>query len=169
MQLFLSTTQDWRRPFWLVLMIVSSIVFTFAFACAAPFAAFAAATALTLQRRDAVILMLGVWMVNQLTGFLFMNYPWDANTFAWGAALGMTALVSMFAARTAASRLSHLPPLICCTLAFLVDFMAYEVCCYVSALVLGGVEDFTFTIQSRIVAINACALVGLFALNRVGL
>lgn len=160
--------QGWRRPFWLVLMIVSSIAFTFAFACAAPFAAFAAATALTLSRRDALMLMLGVWLANQATGFLFMDYPLDTNTIAWGLALGVTALVSLGAARIASSRLSQLQPLMCCAVAFLAAFSAYEISLYVFSLVLGGLENFTFSVQSRVFAINACALISLFALNAVG-
>lgn len=168
MQPFLSKTQDWRRPFWLALLIASSIGFTFGFACAVPFAAFSAATALTLPKQDALILTVGVWLANQLTGFLLMSYPWDATTFAWGAALGITGLVSMLAARATALRLGHLHPLLCCTMAFLGAFIVYEASCYVSALTLGGVEDFTLEIQARVFAINACALIGLFAFNRVG-
>jgi len=168
MQPFLSSTQDWRRPFWLGLLITSSIAFTFAFACAVPYAAFAAATALTLPRRDAVILMVGVWLANQLTGFLFLHYPLDANCFEWGAALGVVALLSLFAGRITAFRLKNMNPIICCTLACLAAFLAYETSCYGFALVLGGCEDFTLPIQARIFAINACALVGLFAVNRAG-
>lgn len=168
MQTFTSTTQDLRRIFWLTLLIIASVAFTFAFACAVPFAAFAAATALTLPRRDALVLMLGVWLANQLTGFMFMNYPLDANTLAWGAALGVTALVSMFAARITTARLKHVQPFLRGAVAFLVAFTAYEISCYTFALMLGGVEDFTLAIQSRIFALNAAAFVGLFALNRLG-
>jgi hypothetical protein len=168
MQPLLSQAQDWRRPFWLGLLIVSSIAFTFAFACAVPYAAFAAATALTLPRRDALILTGGVWLANQLTGFLFLHYPIDTIALLWGAALGIVALASLFAARITAARLRHMHPVVCCTLAFLAAFIAYEASCYGFALVLGGREDFTLAIQTRILAINVCALIGLFAVNRVG-
>ncbi len=168
MQPFLSQGQDWRRPFWLGLLIVSSIVFTLAFACAVPFAAIAAATALTLARRDALILTAGVWLANQLTGFLFLHYPFDTNTLLWGAALGIVALASLCAARITAARLRHMNPLVCCTLACLAAFVAYEASCYGFALLLGGREDFTWAIQARILVINICALIGLFAVNHVG-
>jgi len=168
MQPLLSNVQDWRRPFWLSLLIVSSIAFTFAFACAVPYAAFAAATALTLPRRDALILTAGVWLANQLTGFLFLHYPLDLNTLLWGAALGVVALASLFAARITAARLRAMNPLVCCTLACFAAFVAYEASCYGFALVLGGCEDFTLPIQARILAINVCALIGLFVVNRAG-
>jgi hypothetical protein len=168
MQPLLSSAQDWRHPFWLALLIASSFIFTLAFACAVPFAAFAAATALTLSKRDAFILIIGIWLANQLTGFFFMNYPWDVNTFAWGIALGITAIISCAVARVTAMRLSNFNPLLCRTLAFFAAFMAYEASCYASAFMLGGVDDFTLAIQTRIFALNACALVGLFVVNYVG-
>lgn len=168
MQPLLSALQDWRRPFWLSLLIISSMAFTLAFACAVPFAAFAAATALTLAKRDAFILMVGVWLVNQITGFFFMNYPWNANAFAWGPALLIVALVSMMAARVTAKHLRQLHPLLCCTLAFLAAFLGYEVSCYASSLVLGGQEVFTLEIQGPIFILNAWALLGLFAINYAG-
>lgn len=168
MQSSLSPAQDWRRPFWLALLIVSSVAFTLWFECAAPFAAFAAATALTLPRRDAVLLMLGVWLANQFTGFMFLNYPLDANTFAWGAALGATALISLLAARAVTTRFSNSSPVLSITLAFMVAFAAYEASCYAFSMVLGGVENYTLAIQSLIFALNVGALIGLFTLNYIG-
>lgn len=168
MQSSLSPAQDWRRPFWLALLIVSSVAFTLGFACAVPFAAFAAASALTLPRKDAIMLMLGVWLANQLTGFLFMNYPLDTNTLVWGTALGVTALVSLFAARAVATRFSNSNPLVNATVTFFAAFVAYEACCYAFSLALGGTENYTFVIQSRLFVLNVGALVGLFALNQIG-
>lgn len=169
MQPLLSSLQDWRRPVWILLLIASSIAFTLAFACAVPFAAFAAATALTLPKRDALVLMIGVWLANQITGFFFMDYPWDANAFAWSPALLITALVSMMAARITSKHIRHLHPLLCSALVFLAAFTGYEITCYVSSLMLGGEEVFTLKIQGPIFMLNALALTGLFAVNYVGL
>ena len=168
MKPFLASAQDWRRPFWLILLIASSVGFTFGFACAVPFAAFAAATALTLSKRDATILMVGVWLANQATGLLFLDYPLDANCFERGAAFAVVALVSLLAARVTAAQLPQVHPLVCCTLAFLAAFIAYEAGCSGFSLLLGGQEDYTLAIQARIFAINACALIGLFAVNYLG-
>ena len=67
---------DRRHQLWLTLLVTGSVAFTTVFACAAPFAAFSAATALALSRRDALLLTAGVWLANQLTGFLVLGYPW---------------------------------------------------------------------------------------------
>src|SRR5271165_5988655 len=80
----------WRRPTWLLLLVAASVAFTFTFACAAPFAAFAAASACTLPRRDAYSVAGAVWLANQGVGFAFLHYPWTMNCLAWGAALGTT-------------------------------------------------------------------------------
>ena len=43
----------WRRPIWIALLVAASIAFTLGFACATPFAAFAAAASLTMNCRNA--------------------------------------------------------------------------------------------------------------------
>lgn len=161
-------SQNWQRPFWIILLIASSFIFTFMFACAVPFAAFATATALTLHRRDAFMIISCIWLSNQLTGFLFMAYPLDANTFAWGAALGVTALFSTFAARYVAMHFNNMNAFLRYSSAFTAAFMAYEMVCYISALLLGGTENFTAEIQVRIFLINACALAALIVVNKIG-
>jgi hypothetical protein len=52
----------WRRP-------PASIAFSLGFACATPFAAFAAAASLIMNRRDAMLLVALVWLANQGVGF----------------------------------------------------------------------------------------------------
>jgi hypothetical protein len=48
-----SASAGWRHLFWLALLVGASIAFSLGFACAIPFAAFAAAAALTpRQTRD---------------------------------------------------------------------------------------------------------------------
>jgi hypothetical protein len=53
-----SAPVGWRHLFWLTLLVGASVAFSLGLACAIPFAAFAAAAALTLSRRDALILEL---------------------------------------------------------------------------------------------------------------
>jgi hypothetical protein len=71
------------------------------FACAVPFAAFGAVSAMTLPRRDALLLAVALWLINQVIGFAVLHYPWDGMTLAWGAILGATALLSTAAAQAA--------------------------------------------------------------------
>lgn len=79
-----AASAGWRHLVWLGLLISASVAFSLGLACATPFAAFAAAAALTLSRRDALVLVTSVWFANQFVGFTVLDYPWTANSFAWG-------------------------------------------------------------------------------------
>jgi hypothetical protein len=161
-----SSENHWRHAFWLALLVASSVVFTFGFACAAPFVAFATAAAITQPRQDAYLLIAAVWTVNQLVGFTFLHYPWNADTLAWGVAIGVSAALSTLAARWGASRVNGMRGVV---IAFLLAFAAYEGALFATALALGGTADFTLAIKGRMFAINAIALIGLLLLNRVGI
>ncbi|HTU91940.1 MAG TPA: hypothetical protein VMF69_17795, partial [Gemmataceae bacterium] len=89
MQSFSSFASDWRRPVWVLLLVAASVAFSFGLACAMPFAALCAVGACTLPRRDAFYVAGAAWMTNQVIGFGFLHYPWTANCFAWGAAIGL--------------------------------------------------------------------------------
>jgi hypothetical protein len=158
-----------RHVLWLTVLVGASVAFTFGFACAVPFAAFAAATALTLNTRDALLLTIALWLANQIVGFAFLHYPWDASTFTWGAVLGIIALLSTAAARFAATRLAHLPLSLVPVLSFVAAFVVYEGSLFiVSAAWLGGTEDFAGSIVLYIAELNAAAFVGLLVLDRLG-
>jgi hypothetical protein len=150
-----------RRSLWLGLLIAASVAFTLGFACAVPFAAFGAIAAMTLQRRDALLLILGVWAVNQVIGFTVLHYPWDGTTMTWGVVLGAVALLCTAAARLAVR--GH-GPVVTSLTSFAAAFLVYEGGLYVvSAVWLGGTEDFATAIVLRILAINAAAFAGFMA------
>jgi hypothetical protein len=151
----------WRHHLWLSLLIAASVGFTFGFACAVPFAAFGAIAALSLPRRDALLLTLALWLVNQVIGFTILHYPWDEMTFAWSVILGAVAVLSTAAAQAVTGRCA---PFTAVLAAFVAAFAVYEGSLYlVSALAMGGTEDFTLAIIARILAINAAAFAGLLA------
>ena len=159
---------DWRHPLWLGLLVGASLVFSLGLACAVPFAAFAAAAALSLSRRDALILILLVWLANQLVGFTLLDYPWTATTFAWGAALGIVAVLATLAGRWMVRRSMKAGDAVTFSATFLTAFAVYEAALFaISATLLGGTEIYTAAIQGRIFAINAAAFVGLLALNHL--
>jgi hypothetical protein len=165
-----SAPVGWRYHVWLALLVRISIAFSLGFACATPFAAFAAAAALTFSRRDALVLILGVWLANQLVGFALLNYPWTASTLAWGLALGVAAVAATLAGQWAARCLADTARFVNSAVTFLAAFAVYEgVLFAVAVALLGGTEDFTGAIISWIFAVNAAALVGLLALNRFGI
>jgi hypothetical protein len=154
-----------RHALWFPILVAATVAFSFGFACAVPFAAFGAAVALTLRRREALILTLALWLVNQIVGFTMLHYPWDATTFVWGAILGFVAVLATVVAQSITKRLDGM---IVVPAAFAGAFLAYEASLYlVSALLMGGTEDFIPDIVLRILEINAAAFTGLLVLNRV--
>jgi hypothetical protein len=157
-----------RRHLWLALLIAASVATSLGFACAVPLAAFAAAGALTLSRRDALLLVAAVWLANQIVGFAVLGYPWTVNCIAWGVALGAVALLSTVAARGIADRLGRVRSVTRSVAAFLAAFVVYEGALFMVALVLGGSEDFTLAIIGRIFAVNAIGMAALFVANRLG-
>lgn len=150
-----------RRLILAGLMVAASLAFTFGFACAVPFAAFGAVAAMTLPQRDALLLTVALWLVNQIVGFGFLHYPWDGMTLAWGAILGGIALMSTAAAQ-ATIRRQHL--IATAVASFAAAFAVYEGGLYlISGTVMGGTEDFAASTVIRILEINAAAFVGLLA------
>ncbi|MGB9645318.1 MAG: hypothetical protein WCB44_09385 [Stellaceae bacterium] len=158
-----------RQLLWLALLIAASVAFSLGLTCATPFAAFGAAAALTLSRRDALILILSVWLANQFVGFTVLGYPWTASTFAWGVALGAVAVFATLAGQWTIRRLAKTARAVSFAATFSVTFVVYEAVLFaVAVALLGGTEDFTGEILGRIFAINAAAFVGLLTLNRLG-
>ena len=163
-----SASGNWRRLVWFGLLISASVAFSLGLACATPFAAFGAAAALTLSRRDALVLVTSVWFANQLVGFTMLDYPWTANTFAWGVALGVVAVLATLASQWAVKCSADAARALRFAVTFLVAFVVYEAALFaLSVGLLGGAEVFTGTIQGRIFVINTAAFIGLLALNRL--
>ncbi len=159
----------WGHEFWLALLVAASAAFSFVFACATPFAAFGAAAALTLSRRDALRLTVAVWLANQVLGYAVLQYPWTANSFAWGAVLGAAAILTTVAARGVALRLAGRSDGVRALATLLAAFMVYEGVLFAVAMAwLSGTESFTLPIVGRSFAVNVVALIGLYALHRVG-
>lgn len=145
---------------WLALPVVASLAFTFGFACIAPFAAFGAAAALSLSRKDAYALTGAVWLANQLAGYGFLSYPVTAESFLWGLALAAAAFAATAAALWAAPR-TH------AVLVFVAAFAAYEGLLLGISLLVGAAQDYTLTIQGRIFALNAIAFAAMLLLRQL--
>ncbi|MGH6822467.1 MAG: hypothetical protein ACRECP_01550 [Methylocella sp.] len=157
-----------RRRLWITSLILASVAFSLGFACAVPLAAFAAIAALTLGRRDAFALVGAVWLANQIAGFAVHHYPVTASTVAWGAALGLVALLSTLAAQSVKD---HLPPshMGATIAAFLASFTVYEGSLFAISLALArGGPDYAPSMVWRIFAINTAAFAALFVVHRLG-
>jgi len=156
-----SLAVGWRHHLWLVLLIAGSLLFTLGIACVVPFAAFGAIAAMTLPRRDALLLTLALWLINQIVGFAILHYPWDAMTLTWGAILAAIAVLSTVAAQATIRRHSLVTTAVA---SFATAFAVYEGGLYlVSATVMGGTENFAAAIVVQILAINAGAFAALLA------
>jgi hypothetical protein len=163
-----SVPRDWRHPLWLASLVAASVVFSVGLACAVPLAAFGAVAALSLSRRDALLLITLVWLANQLVGFTVLHYPWTVSTFTWGVVLGAVAILATLAGQWIAGRLVAARRAVVAMATFLIAFAVYEGALFaVSARLLGGTEIYTAAIQGRIFAINAAAFVGLLVLSHL--
>lgn len=160
----------WRRALWLTLLVASSVALTLGFACAVPFAAFAAAAALTLDRRSALFLVTAVWLANQVVGYAVLDYPWTWNSVAWGVVLGVVSVLATMAAQTIVEHLRRRVPIVRWAAVFLGAFVIFEAGLFlVAAALLGGSEDFAPSVVAYVFAINAAGFAGLLILSRLGM
>lgn len=140
----------WRQHLWLALLVAASVAFSRGFACVTPFAAFAAAAALTLRRRDAALLVIGVWLANQIVGYAFLAYPWTVDSVVWGIALGVASLLATLGARRVAIATAAAGQVVQSLAAFLAAFAVFEATLFVVAItILGSVENFAPTIVGQ--------------------
>lgn len=58
---------------------MATVLMSGVFACAVPFAALAALAAFDSERRDGLLLIGAVWLVNQVYGFAVLGYPIEAQ------------------------------------------------------------------------------------------
>jgi hypothetical protein len=159
-----------RRSAWVGLIVAAGALFSFHFACAAPFAALAALAAVNMTKRDAVAAVVGVWFVNQAIGFAVLGYPWDVSTLCWGAALLVSAFLSLVAAAAIAARFrdAFLPVQSAAT--FLFAFAAYEAAIYGATLPLGGADAaFAWPVVEQVFVIDLTSWLGLLILHRAAL
>jgi hypothetical protein len=156
------------HPLWLALLIGASAALTTSYTCITPFAAFAVIAATTLSRGHAVLLTVGLWLVNQAVGFGVLGYPWTATTLAWGVAIGAAAVLGTLAAHWTVGRLVAFRTPARALAAFAAAFVVYEVALYVAAVsALGGTEAFAPQIVGQVLVVNAATFVGLYGLGQL--
>lgn len=155
------------RRLWAVVLIAGSVLLTVVFACATPFAALATLAVLDLPRRDGPLLVLAVWLANQFVGYALLGYPLDAQSVAWGIAIGVAAVAAFLAAGAAAnwSKRYGFPAAV--ATALVAAFSAYEtVLIAASALLPSGADAFSLATMAQIALVNVIALAALLALHR---
>jgi len=158
----------WFRPVWLGSLVLISAAITIVFTCVTPFAAFAVIAALTVPRRDTVMLAVALWLTNQAVGFGLLHYPWTVSTLAWGVALGVAAVAAILAALWTHCCLGSLLSPARSVVVFIAAFVLYQLSLYAAAAAwLGGTEMFAPGIVGHVILINAVTVAGLFALRQM--
>jgi hypothetical protein len=158
-----------RRWAWIGLLVSSTVGFSLVFACATPFVALATLAALTLNRRDAVVVVTAIWSANQAVGYGLLNYPTTFDSYAWGVAIGVAALLALAAARAAGAEPGRRGPFLIMGAAFAAAFVAYELALYVASFWLPGSDSaFSWSVISYILVVNALGLGGLLLLQVIG-
>ena len=155
-----------RSWLWIALLTVAAITSSLVFACATPFVALATLAARNMKRQDTFLLMIAVWLANQVAGYGILNYPRTADSFGWGGAIGVAALLAAFAAMSVGDRPMRTGPVLGTLTAFVAAFVAYEGVLFAATSILPSGEDaFSLRIVLYILQVNVLALIALYVLS----
>jgi hypothetical protein len=160
-----ATSDKAGTSLWIALIAALTVIGSFALACVAPLAAVAALAALTLRRTDGLILVVTAWVFNQLVGFILLSYPQTADTYAWGAAIGVSSVLGYLAATAIVARTGS--NLLGALAAFAAAFVVYQLGLYAFGVATSYAGDtFSLAVVGEVLAINGIAFVGFLALHR---
>ncbi len=148
--------------FCLIVLVAASALTSLVFACATPFAAFAAVAVSMLRLPTALGVVAGAWVVNQAIGFGMLGYPTDPNTIMWGVAIGAGALLATLAAASV-RRLSPIGRPLSLGLSAVAAYATYEIALFAFTPLLGDGGAFAVPVVARLGVLNAVWLIGLCA------
>lgn len=152
------------RLAWLAAFIGASLVFTLGLGCEVPLIAFAAICGLRQKRREALLFVAAVWLVDELVGFSAWHYPMTASGFGWAAAVGVAILMTTWAVGIVARRLAGAAGIVA---AFTGAFVLYEVLLGATSFAAGAMtrEAFSPAILGQVLALNGATFAGLLAVR----
>jgi len=160
----ISNTGSAKSAAWIAFLVAAVTLSSFVFACATPFAALAA---LTMQRRQAFVLVLAAWAANQFIGYVFLNYPQTTDSFAWGLMIGLAGLAAVETAMITRTLWPGVP-FAAPVFAFAGGFVAYEAVLYATGLVASDTGGFSPEIVGYVFEVNVLSFAGLLVLQAVG-
>jgi hypothetical protein len=149
--------------FCLALLAASSVLASFAFACATPFPAYAVIAAAMLPLPPALLVVIAAWLINQAIGFAALGYPRDAHTLLWGVAIGVAALFATFASKALLRIAPRAASPMALALALAGAYATYEIVLFGFTPLLGGAGAFAAAIVVRLGLLNILWLSGLLA------
>lgn len=151
-----------------IVLVAASVGFSLCFACAAPLVAFGVFAALTMPFKRALGFIASVWLANQLVGYGLLDYPQNANSFGWGAALGVAALLATATARAVAARFVDKDQPVMIAASFVAAFVVYELALFAAGLAaLGGMEGFAPNIVAYVAVLDMAAFAALIGVSRL--
>jgi hypothetical protein len=158
-------TSQTGTAIWIALIAGLTVVGSFAYACAAPLAAVAALAALRMGRAEGLALVVVSWLANQFVGFVLLSYPHTVDSYAWGAAIGVSAIFGFLAARAATQ--TKLSEPVALAVAFAVAFVIYQIGLYAAGVAFAYEGDaFSTSIVTEVLTINVVAYVGFLLIHR---
>jgi hypothetical protein len=153
---------------WIAILAIASIALSSKLSCATPFAALATLAALHMNRTNGALMITVVWLANQAVGYGFLNYPHEAQSYAWGLAIGVAALAAYGAATVVSAKLSHLGQIASTALTLAAAFAVYEVVLFaVTAVLPASDAAFALDVVGQIALVNALVLPGLIGLHYI--
>jgi hypothetical protein len=157
-----------KRVGWIALLTAATFLGSFVFACATPFAALGALSALKMRKRDAFALTGVNWLVNQIVGYGFLHYPVDAYSITWGAAIGVAAMLATAAAIGTVSIARALPWAVSAVATFAVAVGVYELALFaVTAVSPAEADAFSMQTVLYVVQVDGIAFAGLLVLQGI--
>jgi len=148
---------------WGGLLVAAAAIASGIFTCITPFVAFGVIAALSFDLTGALLVTASVWLVNQALGFLMLSYPWTGETFLWGVGIGASSLLATVAAFRVLEVAGRLGKLLAIATALAVAYGVYEAGLFVTAVCLGGTDEFTPAVLGEVARLNAVWALGLGA------
>jgi hypothetical protein len=152
---------------WAAVLTLAVILGSLALSCVAPLCALAVALSATLGLRASFGVMTLVWLVNQAVGYTLFHFPRTANSFGWGLAIGIGALMITIVTRAVMRRTSRRSAWFRLGSTLLATLAVYEVVLWAASFILGGRDMFTVPIVLQVAGINAAWLLAIVILNEV--
>ena len=152
---------------WGTVLTLAVILGSLALSCVAPLCALAVALAATLGLRASLGVMTLVWLVNQAIGFTLFHFPRTANSFGWGLAIGLAALLVVAAARVVMRWTVRWNALLRLGLALVATISVYQATLFAATFVLGGRDMFSVAIVMLVALINCAWLLAIVGLNEI--
>jgi hypothetical protein len=156
-----------KEMIWPASLGISTILGCLLLACIFPFAAFATLAALTMKPRNAMLLLTGVWGINQAIGFFILSFPWDAQALGHGIAI-LVAMMLAYAAATSVlpfTKSKSVPMMLSVPLALAAAFAIQQLALRAYAGFGGGAENFSAEIITAVGVENLFWFAGLLALR----